>query len=407
MAINKTGAIFKGLTFDGESCKDYGIHITGEAVYNAPEREVEMVTIPGRNGQFALDMGRFENIEVTYPAGLFASTESDFSEAISDFRNLLCSKRGYVKLQDDYNPNEYRMAVYKSGLELEPLQNKAGEFEITFDCKPQRYLTSGETENTVANNGTLTNPTLFDAEPLLKVEGYGTVGFNGYEINITNDALGETSLDVNSDNSISIAQNLLNQGDVITFGTLKSSFVYQYPPAGPIVSNTFAITSDTFGSAVVATGQVSGGAALGVALSLDGFSTTYENKTLTATVSGKVTHASSYVSGTITATLTMNIDTNAGLITISQSINEGGVPKNGTVSVNNVSAYSTVSALGHPTYIDCELGEAYMMKGDSFVSLNHLIDLGSDLPKLAPGTNTFTKDNTITELKVISRWWKV
>ena len=99
-----------------------------------------MITIPGRNGSFALDNGRFQNIEVSYPAGIYADTEADFRQAISDFRNFLCSRVGYVRLTDEYNPDEYRMAVYKSGLEVDPAMLKAGEFTITFDCKPQRWL---------------------------------------------------------------------------------------------------------------------------------------------------------------------------------------------------------------------------------------------------------------------------
>ena len=143
MAVNETGAIFKALTFDGESSRDYGVYITGQAVYNAPERDVEMVTIPGRNGAFAQDQGRFENIEVTYPAGMFASNQADFAQGIAAFRNMLCSRKGYCRLTDEYNPNEYRLAVYKSGLEVDPARS-AGEFNITFECKPQRYLMSGE-----------------------------------------------------------------------------------------------------------------------------------------------------------------------------------------------------------------------------------------------------------------------
>ena len=139
-----TGTIFKTLTFDGANSKDYGVYITGQAVYNAPKKAVEMVSIPGRNGAFALDKGHFENIEVTYPAGIFAETEEDFAQAVSDFRNYMCSREGYVKLTDDYNSDEYRLAIYKSGLEVSPAQLIAGEFNITFECKPQRYLTSGE-----------------------------------------------------------------------------------------------------------------------------------------------------------------------------------------------------------------------------------------------------------------------
>ena len=184
MAIKQTGAMYKTLTFDGESSRTYGVYITGEAVYNAPEREVEMISIPGRSGQLALDKGRFENIEVTYPAGIFADNEEDFAEAISNFRNFLCSRNGYVRLQDDYNPNEYRLAIYKSGLEVKDAFHRAGEFDIVFDCKPQRYLTSGETAIEVDSGDVITNPTLFDASPLLEVEGDGTVGFNGYSIEL-------------------------------------------------------------------------------------------------------------------------------------------------------------------------------------------------------------------------------
>ena len=77
-------------------------------------------------------------IQHTYPAGVFADNEADFAEAISDFRNMLCSANGYCRLEDEYNPDEYRMAVYKSGLEVDPTLLKAGEFDITFECKPQR-----------------------------------------------------------------------------------------------------------------------------------------------------------------------------------------------------------------------------------------------------------------------------
>ena len=144
MGINPTLPNYKTLTFDGSNSADYGVYLTGEAVFNAPERAVEMVSIPGRNGAFALDKGHFENIEVTYKAGIFADTQTDFAEAVSAFRNLLCSKVGYCRLSDDYNPNEFRMAVYKSGLEVSHEGLINGEFDIVFDCKPQRFLTSGE-----------------------------------------------------------------------------------------------------------------------------------------------------------------------------------------------------------------------------------------------------------------------
>jgi hypothetical protein len=48
-----------------------------------------------------------------------------------------------------------------------------------------------------------------------------------------------------------------------------------------------------------------------------------------------------------------------------------------------------------------------MIKDGQPISLNQYIDLGSDLPTLPTGATEITFDNTVTELKVTPRWWKV
>ena len=153
MGVKETGAIFRGFTFDNESSKNYGVYITGEPVYNVPERDVEVIAIPGRNGAFVKDNGRFENITVSYPAGMFGDEQTDFAEGIRELRNFLASRKGYCRLSDDYNAGEYREAVYKSGLDVSPeAMGRARQFNITFECKPQRFLTSRESAVRKANN---------------------------------------------------------------------------------------------------------------------------------------------------------------------------------------------------------------------------------------------------------------
>jgi hypothetical protein len=79
-------------------------------------------------------------------------------------------------------------------------------------------------------------------------------------------------------------------------------------------------------------------------------------------------------------------------------------------SVANVAAVSLMSTVpvdGDPTYIDCDMGEAYLVKDGEMVSLNSYIDLGSSLPTLASGENAITFDNTVTQLDVTPRWWKI
>ena len=77
------------------------------------------------------------------------------------------------------------------------------------------------------------------------------------------------------------------------------------------------------------------------------------------------------------------------------------------LSVPTMYGNSTKAVSGVPIYVDCDLGEAYIIIDGEYVSLNHRIDLGSDLPKLGVGETEVTFDNTITQLKMTPRWWKV
>lgn len=151
-----TGELYKGFMFGDISSKAYGVYITQEAAYNAPERDTEVVEIAGRNGAYILDKGRYKNITVSYKCGIALGDEQSFENAIRVFRNALASEAGkYVRLEDEYNPNEYRQAAFLGGIDVDMADRRAGEFTVSFDAKPQRFLKSGETAVTIG--GSVTN----------------------------------------------------------------------------------------------------------------------------------------------------------------------------------------------------------------------------------------------------------
>lgn len=414
MAVAPTGAIYKSLFFDGEDSRDYGVYITGQAVYNAPEREVEMVSIPGRNGQFALDKGRFENIEVTYPAGIFADNEEDFAEAISNFRNLLCSRKGYVRLQDEYHPNEYRMAIYKSGLEVEPSMLRAGEFEIVFDCKPQRYLTSGEEAVAVDSGDVISNPTLFDSSPLLEVDGYGAVSFNGYDIEIENitygDIISAQASSVPAKNTTITLQGEFENGDAISVPSIS---VRGKNTSNNVTVDSHSAITNTNPNAASTYESLSNGYSITTTFTglsfVKGTNATQTN-TATLTIVWQPVGSSTTMTITYTFTVSINYDGDRTItVTTSGTSSVTGwyPPTANLISWSDIAVNSSSHIVGLKIYIDCDLGEAYQISDGEYISLNAYIDLGSDLPTLAPGANTITFDNTISDLKAVPRWWKI
>lgn len=405
-------AIFQSLEFDGANSLDSNVYITGESVYNAPERDTESVAIPGRSGDMIIDKGRWNNIEVTYPAGAFGSSQTEFSDTMRQFRNLLASKVGYKRLTDTYHPDEYRMAVYKGGIEVDPAHmSTAGEFDITFDCKPQRFLTSGEADNTIADGGTLSNPTMYESNPLLKVEGYGNIAFNGYSIDLENKVMGVMQVARASATSYTATRPLesekYNSGDTLTVAASESEIQYVAE-----ASTTTATSANNVSGGSVTIGTTARGASfVYVKLTMPAFTfTAGTDASVTNTVAYRLAYSENGTAKTkamnasVTRTYTASDET---LVTQVTAL----VPVSGfrlitpAIRTGAVTADSTATILGHPTYIDCDLGECYKIVDGSVVGLNSYIDLGSNLPTLAPGENTFTYDNTVTELKVVPRWW--
>lgn len=130
------------ITFGGLDSAFFDIWLSGEGTFAAPERDVKKVSVPGRNGDLMIDGGKWENIDVTYPAYI----HTDFFNKFEEFRKEICRERGYQRLEDTYHPDEFRMGILTDGLNPNNFVNfyRSGQFDLTFNCKPQRFLKSGE-----------------------------------------------------------------------------------------------------------------------------------------------------------------------------------------------------------------------------------------------------------------------
>lgn len=172
------------LTIDGKSTKDFGVYLSGDGTFKAAEKNLEEFTIPGRNGTFHYKVpNTYKNVQVPYDCFIFR----DFKRNIAAFRSFLLSRDGYVRLEDTHHPDEFRMGVYHEEFDPEVFVDlTAAEFTINFDCKPERWLKSGEKPIEVTGAKTIVNQTNFVAKPLLRVHGSsGTVSINDINVTLT------------------------------------------------------------------------------------------------------------------------------------------------------------------------------------------------------------------------------
>lgn len=172
----------KTITLNNKSLADFGVYISGKGVFDAPERDSESIEIPGRNGELTIDNGRYKNKPLTYPAFIIR----DLKYNAQGLRNFLLSQSGYVRLEDDYHPEEYRLAKWIGGFEAEPIEELyAANFDLTFSCYPQRFLKEGEQEIEITAATTINNNYLTTAKPLIRAYGTGSFSIGGIAVQIT------------------------------------------------------------------------------------------------------------------------------------------------------------------------------------------------------------------------------
>lgn len=208
---------WNGITSDSLNCI-----VERYPAYTVPQRKQSAISVPGRNGDLLLQQTAYSNYIQAYDVYLSGprngSKLPDVARAVAAWLNV----GGYRKLIDDYTPDTFRMAFFQGPLELENTFNLYGRATIEFNCKPQRFLNSGETAQTItASGGTITNPTAYNAKPLITVYGSGAATLQVGEYVCTLSSINTSiTLDSDTENAYNGTTNLNSTATIPEFPEL-------------------------------------------------------------------------------------------------------------------------------------------------------------------------------------------
>lgn len=177
---NKQGLIVYG----GESSSDYGMVVAEAPAYERPKRKETIYNVPGRNGSIIFQEDAWEDVNRSYKVWLAPSRTRTLTQRVDALEAWLNSKTGYVRLEDNFEPDVYRLAYYSGGDGFSNSLTQYGEATLSFTCRPERFLKSAESAITVTNGDSISNPTRYASKPLIHIEGVGTVkvSINGVTI---------------------------------------------------------------------------------------------------------------------------------------------------------------------------------------------------------------------------------
>lgn len=156
--------------FDGKPSPDFGTWIAKSTMFDGAEHDDESVEVPGRNGAIVFSNGRWKNTTLSVSCYI----PNDVIPNVDGLRAFLSAHHGYARYEEAFRPNEFRLARFKGPFTVSASDRVGAAFDLSFDCKPQRFLKSGEIATEFTTNGTIYNPTEYEARPLIRC--YGTSG---------------------------------------------------------------------------------------------------------------------------------------------------------------------------------------------------------------------------------------
>ena len=113
--------------------------------FPTPERDVTVITIPGRDGDVVEDNGCYKNVNITVELVIEATGQKDFIEYFDILKNAIESQAGYQRIEDSFYPDEFCYG-YVTKIERDQSDTQNGKVVLSINCKPQRFLKSGEIE---------------------------------------------------------------------------------------------------------------------------------------------------------------------------------------------------------------------------------------------------------------------
>lgn len=154
------------IVFNGGRCEDYGIHPVTRPDIPVTQRDIELLTIPGKSGILTKDNKRYGPIEIPVEFN-FSTGQEEWNLA---FRNAKRWLSGSGKLEFSDDP-DYFYKVFHTGIsDSEREMRRIGRFKANFTCDPFSYLKDGRREYDISE--VLHNPYSI-AHPVYRITGEG------------------------------------------------------------------------------------------------------------------------------------------------------------------------------------------------------------------------------------------
>lgn len=162
-------------TYKGKSSHEMDLKLENNLVFTAPSRDIEFVTVDGKDGDIAFDKRRYESVIRSIPCTLIPNDRTDIEQLIHNINDWLSTDVGYHDFTWSGDASFVYKAIVSEGYDIQRLLSRYGKTVLSFRFHPIKYLASSLVERSVANNSNINNPYNLPAKPIIRLIGNGNL----------------------------------------------------------------------------------------------------------------------------------------------------------------------------------------------------------------------------------------
>ncbi|KRN88203.1 BF2992 family fimbrillin-A clan protein [Ligilactobacillus acidipiscis] len=157
--------------FNGHKSSDFNMYINSDYELASTTPDYQAVEIPGRDGDLLIPNNRFKSFKQDFPITYIGSYD-DSIKKIEAAKQLMLQDTNWHDMSFSFDPD----FIYCASFVGEFRVKKSAAYltqTLSFNVMPYKYLTTGQTYQTITDGYELNNLGTILAKPIIKITGKG------------------------------------------------------------------------------------------------------------------------------------------------------------------------------------------------------------------------------------------
>lgn len=161
--------------YKGKRSSDFGLRIQNALSITTPEQDIELIEVPGKDGDLAMDKKRLKGVPKPFPCTLDVPEGKTVDSISKEIAEWLRTDVGWDKLYfSGYEGYEYEALCYET-FDIEETLRTRGKTVINFRLKPYKFRVGSRNAVEMKNGQAIVNTEKRAAKPLIKIAGTGNI----------------------------------------------------------------------------------------------------------------------------------------------------------------------------------------------------------------------------------------